>query len=74
MRSPSKAQIDFANEICKALNIEFPICSKEFTAQSYYYFISNHIQAYNEVCNADPSYDDDMEWCPPIDEWGDYYN
>jgi hypothetical protein len=73
MRLPSEAQIKFADEISKVLNIDFPISSREFTAQQYYNFIANHINDYREVLNSDPSYEDDLEWCPPIDEWGSYY-
>lgn len=71
MRSPSKAQIEFAKEICGALNIEFPTCSQEFTAYCYYNFIADHINEYREVLNSDPSFDEEMDWYAPITPWGD---
>ena len=71
MRSPSEKQIKFVEEICQALNIDFPTCSKEFTAQTYYYFIADHINEYQQIRYADPSYgDDEMDWFSPIDIWG----
>ena len=72
MRSPSEAQINFVEEICRTLDIDFPTCSQEFTAYCYYNFIANHINEYRDVCNSDPSYgDDEMDWYAPITPWGD---
>lgn len=70
MRSPSEAQIKFVEEICRALDIDFPTCSKEFTAQTYYYFIVDHIDKYQEVRNADPAFEDELSWDSPLDIWG----
>lgn len=70
MRSPSEKQIKFVEEICQALDIDFPTCSKEFTAQTYYYFIADHINKYQEVRDADPAFEDEMSWFSPLDIWG----
>lgn len=70
MRSPSEAQIRFVEEICQTLDIDFPTCSKEFTAQAYYYFIADNIDKYKEIYNANPAFEDEMSWFSPIDIWG----
>lgn len=48
MKSPSKAQIEFANEIACKLNLDFPKGDQDFTAQAYYKFISSHIKEYKD--------------------------
>lgn len=59
MRTPSKAQADFADEIAFALKLDFPQSARDFTVQSYYYFISNHIKDYETMMGDDPNWDDD---------------
>lgn len=59
MKTPSKAQVVFANEIAYALKLDFPQSAKDFTAQSYHHFISNHINDYNDMMSDDPNFDDD---------------
>ena len=70
MRSPSEKQIKFVEKICQTLDIDFPTCSKEFTAQIYYYFIADNINIYQEVRDADSAFEDEMSWFSPIDIWG----
>jgi hypothetical protein len=68
---PTKAQIDFAEEIAKTLHINFPTCSKEFSKWSYQKFISNHIDRFHDVVREyqiDP--DDEMAWWDPFAEGG----
>ena len=68
---PTKAQIDFAEEIADVLRIDFPTCSKEFTKWSYQKFISEHIIEFQNVqraYQADP--EDEMAWWDPHAEGG----
>lgn len=69
MKSPSDAQIKFADEIAKVLGIDFPISSKEFTAQCYYYFIRNHIDEYRDSVINETNcwfFEEEMDWYSPL--------
>ena len=71
MRSPTEAQIKFAELIAEVLNIDFPTCSLEFNRASYYDFISTYYNAFREIVAEDPAYDDDeMMWFDPFAEGG----
>lgn len=48
-RSPSEKQIALVEEIAKALDIDFPQSSADFTAKTYYKFIKNHIEEMQEI-------------------------
>ena len=68
MKIPSDKQINFANEIAKTLNIDFPHGDFDFTAQRYFYFISDYIEDYkyaiaeNKIIPNLWAYDDDITW------------
>ena len=61
MYAPTKEQIDFVEEICEILGIDFPTCSEEFTEQTYYYFIADHINEYREAIVNNPICDEAVE-------------
>ena len=48
MKAPSKKQIDFADEIARTLNLDFPRGDYDYTAQGYFLFIQKHIKEYYE--------------------------
>lgn len=50
---PTKAQIDFVEEIVEVLDIDFPTCSGDFNKWSYSKFIDNHIEKYKEIRDKD---------------------
>ena len=50
---PTKAQIDFVEEIVEVLNIDFTTCSSDFNKWSYSKFIDNHIEKYKEIRDKD---------------------
>lgn len=43
---PLGEQIEVVNKICQVLNIDFPICSQQFTKASYSWFIKKHACEY----------------------------
>ena len=49
MKSPTSKQIEFADKIASALDLDFPRGSYDFTAQAYWIFISDHIKEYKEI-------------------------
>jgi hypothetical protein len=67
---PTKAQIDFAEEIASVLEIDFPTCSKEFNKWSYSKFISNHIDRFKEIQREYSDPEDEMAWWDPHAEGG----
>lgn len=65
-RAPSKKQIEFADAIAEALNLDFPTSSCEYTAQEYFFFIRDHVDAFmqlqNEIslpCDLNDNYEHD---------------
>ena len=60
MKTPSEAQINFANEISFVLGVDFPMSSKDYTAKAYYEFIRDHINRYQNAMSGDPNWDDDF--------------
>lgn len=67
MKSPSEKQIKFADEIASKLNLDFPRGSYDFTAQRYYYFISQHIEEYKKISSKNCTFpfledEDDIFW------------
>lgn len=67
---PTEKQIEFADKIAYMLNLDFPTGSPDFNRQAYWKFISDNFYAYQEICNSDPSYDDEMDWFDPFAEGG----
>lgn len=62
-RSPSEKQIALVEEIAKALDIDFPQSSADFTAKTYYKFIKNHIEEMREIqCHSAWTWEDEMSW------------
>ena len=53
MKSPSEKQIKFADTIAEELGLDFPKGSDDFTAQRYYYFISQNIKEFKELHEKD---------------------
>lgn len=51
-RSPSEKQIALVEEITKALDIDFPQSSVDFTARAYRHFIIYHIKDMMLIWNA----------------------
>lgn len=45
---PFKEQIEIANKIAQVLNINFPVCSNQYTRATYAWFIKSHIEDYNK--------------------------
>ena len=69
--SPTEKQIELADEIARALNIDFPTCSAEYTKLAYQQFISTYYENYRVFIQQDPAYDDDeMLWWDPFAEGG----
>ena len=69
--APTEKQINFADTIAAALNIDFPTCSQEYNKWIYQQFISEYINAYQQHLAEDPSwYDDEMDWWNPFAEGG----
>ena len=67
---PTEKQIAYATEIAITLDIEFPICSADFTKSAYSAFIQSHRNEYNNVVSwADEEYlsfygyYDNDAWC-----------
>ena len=50
-RSPSEKQIALVEEITKALDIDFPQSSVDFTARAYRRFITDHIKDMRLIWN-----------------------
>jgi len=48
MKTPTEKQIDLVKDICKVLNIEFPISSLEYNSYTYFHFIKNNLNKYLE--------------------------
>ena len=69
--APTEKQINFADTIAAALNIDFPTCSQEYNKWTYQQFISEYIGAYQQ-CIAENSFwdDDEMDWFDPFAEGG----
>lgn len=67
---PTERQVAFADEIAYVLGIDFPICSMDYTKWSYYKFISNNLYKFQEICNSDPAFEDEMSWWDPHAESG----
>lgn len=72
LKSPSERQIDFAESICEALSLDFPTCSKEFTATSYYKFIDAHAQEFYEATSYQVIEDDLIDYVVN-DVWTEHY-
>lgn len=61
--SPTEKQIKFAEVITKALDIDFPQSSKEFTKQIYCEFIKEHYDEFQKlVYFYDWDTGDEMDW------------
>lgn len=67
--SPTKKQMDFADAIAKALGINFPESSTQFTKNQYRLFISEHVKEYYDTIFC---YNDDWkyEYCDNDYDWG----
>ena len=62
-KTPTNKQIAYADKIAKALNMEFPQSSKDFTRAKYRAFISAHVDEYKEqTYREDLSDDSEMMW------------
>lgn len=69
--APTEKQIEFADIIASALNIDFPTCSQEYNKWTYQQFISDYIYMYQQHLAEDPIwYDDEMAWFDPFAEGG----
>lgn len=69
--APTEKQIEFADIIASALNIDFPTCSQEYNKWTYQQFISDYIYMYQQHLTEDPIwYDDEMAWFDPFAEGG----
>lgn len=73
MKSPSQAQIDYADNIAKTLNIDFPTCSADFTAYNYWQFINSHIVEYNAIINQNIYDEDTLYFLCDNDIWCEFY-
>ena len=61
--SPTEKQIKFAEAIAKALDIDFPQSSKEFTKQIYCEFIKEHYDEFKKIVDFyDWDTGDEMDW------------
>lgn len=45
---PTQKQIEIVEKITKELNIEFPIFSKEYNANTFYHFIKYYLPIYSK--------------------------
>lgn len=72
MKSPSEKQIKLAEKIAYMLDLDFPICSKQYNAQSYYQFINENIEKLKEIDNHIYDENDCMFLCQN-DSWCEYY-
>ena len=69
--APTEKQIKFAESIANALDLDFPTCSQDYTKAVYQAFIAEYYNAYREMCDTDPTYDDvEMVWWDPFAEGG----
>lgn len=69
--TPSEAQINLADKIADTLGLDFPRCSKEFTAEIYWQFINSHIHEAKVVWRDDGDYQDDWDgigWISPLNQ------
>ena len=75
MKTPTEAQINCVENICKVLHIDFPQSSREFTRYCFSSFISNHIvEFYNKVADINEDPDFIYEYCGvQNDVWCEYY-
>lgn len=51
MKSPSNEQIKLADKIADILELDFPRGDFDFTSYSYWKFINENIEQYNQVCS-----------------------
>ena len=75
MKAPSKKQMELVDEIADCLNIDFPNSSTDFTAQSYYNFIKNHINDYYDFIEYPETDEDYLNWMGMYenDVWCEHY-
>lgn len=73
-KSPSDKQIQLVDAITNTLNIDFPLCSKDFTAATYWKFINDNIDRAKIIWFDDgkygdgPSYYDELNWFSPLNQ------
>lgn len=74
VKSPSEKQIQLVDAIANTLNIDFPLCSKDFTAATYWKFINDNIDRAKRIwfddgeCGDGPSYYDELNWFSPLNQ------
>ena len=73
MRTPTEKQIRLVEAMTKVLDIDFPTSSKEFTRDTFHFWIAAHIDEYHDYIDA-VFYDEDYcyEFCQS-DVWCEYY-
>ena len=71
VKTPTDKQVYLADAIAETLGIDFPQSSRDFTAATYWKFISDHIDEAKALWYDDRPGDDfmyDMDWFSPINQ------
>lgn len=74
VKSPTEKQIALAEEIANALDLEFPISSKQFTRSAYSKFIKDNLDEYRWIYEDPIANDHEMLlYLCANDVWCEHY-